>query len=70
MCGLVAEAGGIGAELAGALQGNGLFVEGARLDHDPVKLEQTVVIVRDRWSFFFGNQPPVGRQELVIVDFE
>ena len=68
MGGLVAKAGGVGAELAGALQGDGFAVEAAHHQHLPEQRQQ-------RGGVFVGigrrlDQRAVGSEVLQIFDFE
>ena len=68
VCGLVAEAGGIGAELAGALEVDGLGVEGAYQGHEPVHLHQFRGVPGE-----FGQgagRAPLRIEKLVILNLE
>ena len=66
--GLVAEAGGVGAELAGALQVDGLGVERAHQHHQPVHAHELGRIAREVRQR--TCQSSVRVEQLVILDFE
>src|SRR3546814_7645570 len=68
MRGLVAEAGGVGAELAGALQGDGLGVEGAHVQHLLEQRHERLGVLH-RWRQF-ARQFAVGAEVLEVFDFE
>src|SRR5690606_6371966 len=66
--GLVAEAGGVGAELAGALQGDGLGVEGAHVQHLLEQRQQCLGVPDRRRQL--ARQLAVGAEVLEVFDFE
>ena len=66
--GLVAQAAGIGAQLAGALQCDGLGVEHAHEQHLLEQRQQRLGVAEGRRQF--GDQLAVGAEVLQVFDFE
>ena len=66
--GFVAEAGGVGAELAGALEVDGLGVEGAHQRHQPVHLQQLGRVAGELRQG--AGRAALRIEKLVILDLE
>ncbi len=67
--GLVTQAGSVGTELAGALQGNRLGVEGAHEQHLPEQLHQSGDVTTGLGQVF-AHQATIGPQVLQVFDLE
>src|SRR6056297_1053427 len=66
----VSQAGGIGAEFAGALQGDSLFVKDTRQDHLLIERHQTVEVPCQRRHLLTLNQRAVTIQKLKMIHLE
>jgi hypothetical protein len=64
----VAEAGGVGAELAGALQRDRLGVEHAHEQHLPEQRQQRLRVAERGWQL--GDGLAVGAEVLEVFDLE
>src|SRR3546814_11878764 len=62
MCGFMAEARGVGAELAGALQGHRFAVEGTHQQHLLVQIDQILAVLGEL-GHVLAHRLAVGRSE-------
>ena len=69
MNGLMAEAGCVGPQFSGALQGDGLGIESPRQGHQLVELGELFQVI-GQWGQFFLGRLAFRVKELNILDFK